>query len=222
MESPLPLTKRYSRLLGAFGFALVAAVLISFLAWVDGAYATIEGDETFRGLAAPGSDLSFMSVSLTFGVLVALTLSVIGLRRPTPATPPPTPGISLDELREMRQAVSSFATLLRDGSAVLIKTNAGTLETANLLAARSQELIACVADAEDRLGDATARGELLATRVAKSAAAEIKIAVQELSHLASRLQMNLAPRDETMPSKVADAESSPLLPQETRQKGTDP
>lgn len=145
------------------------------------------------------AEMSLTTLVLTAGILVSLTLSVISLRRPEPVPPAPTPGLSLDELREMRSSVSAFANLLRDGSAVLLKTNAGTIETANRLAARSEELLALVADAEARLQDATERSEILATRVARSAAGEIKQAVRELNDISIRLHQSVPPSTDAAP-----------------------
>jgi len=129
---------------------------------------------------------------LALGMLAALTLAMLAYRGSL--RPAPVEGISREELEEMRRAVSAFATLLRDGSSVLIKTHHGTLETAHLVAAQSQQLIALVADSEARLGNATQRSEILATRVAKSAAAEIKAAVQQLIQVSARIEeQTLAP-----------------------------
>jgi len=129
---------------------------------------------------------------LVLGMIAGLTLATLAYRRSL--RPVPIQGISRAELEEMRRSVSAFATLLRDGSSVLIKTHHGTLETAHMVAAQSQQLIALVADSEARLGNATQRSEILATRVAKSAATEIKAAVQQLAQVSARIEeQTLAP-----------------------------
>jgi len=142
--------------------------------------------------AAPAWLHTALLVSLAVGMLAALVLATLAYRRSL--RPVPMQGISCAELEDMRRSVSAFATLLRDGSSVLIKTHHGTLETAHLVAAQSQQLIALVADSEARLGNATQRSEILATRVAKSAAAEIKAAVQQLAQVSAQIEkQTLAP-----------------------------
>jgi len=141
---------------------------------------------------------------LALGMMAALTLATLAYRRSL--RPVPVAGISRLELEEMRRSVSAFATLLRDGSSVLIQTHHGTLETVHMVAAQSQQLIALVADSEARLGNATQRSEILATRVAKSAAAEIKAAVQQLSMVSARIE------EQTLAPNARDWSSRPQSP----------
>ncbi|PZW48133.1 hypothetical protein C8P66_106137 [Humitalea rosea] len=93
----------------------------------------------------------------------------------------------------MRATVTVFASLLHDGSALLMRTNTGTIDAANRLAASSEELLRLVAQTEARLENATERSEILATRVARSAAQEIKSSVESLEEIAERLAA-MAPR----------------------------
>ena len=117
------------------------------------------------------------------GMLLSLTLATLAWRRSLQPA-----GMSRAEAEELRRSVSAFATLLRDGSAVLLKTHHGTLESAQRVAIHSEQLIALVAGSEARLANATERGEILATRVARSAAAEIRSAVQGLNEASARIE----------------------------------
>lgn len=121
------------------------------------------------------------AVALAIG-LAGFALGWLRRRAPLPATGP-----SAEEMRKLRAAVTAFASLLHDGSAALIRTNAGTIDAANRLAARSEDILRLIAQTEARLENATERSEILATRVARSAAQEIKSAVESLKDITAEM-----------------------------------
>ncbi len=124
----------------------------------------------------------------------SLTLSALLLRRarpvaaPAPPPPPPPPGPSAAELEEMRRSVTAFAHALREGTALLLQQQQETLASVERVAAHSQQLIALIAGCEERSTNATARAEILATRVARSAAAEVKASVESLTAISARIE----------------------------------
>lgn len=121
--------------------------------------------------------------------LGGLALSALRLRRaPPPAPAPPPLGPTAAELEEMRRAVTAFAASLREGTALLLQQQRDTLEAVERVAAHSQQLIALIAGCEERTTNATARAEILATRVARSAAAEVKASVESLTAISARIE----------------------------------
>ncbi|MBX9750639.1 MAG: hypothetical protein K5Q68_13720 [Roseococcus sp.] len=121
----------------------------------------------------------------------SLTLSALLLRRTRPVAapaPPPPTGPSAAELEEMRRSVTAFASALREGTALLLQQQQETLEAVQHVAAHSQQLIALIAGCEERTTNATARAEILATRVARSAAAEVKASVESLTAISARIE----------------------------------
>jgi hypothetical protein len=126
---------------------------------------------------------------IALGLLGSLTLSALLLRRDRPIAAPPTPpSPSAAELEEMRRSVTAFASVLRDGTALLLQHQQDTLDAVERVAAHSQQLIALVAGCEERMTNATARAEILATRVARSAAAEVKTSVESLTAISARIE----------------------------------
>lgn len=101
---------------------------------------------------------------------------------------PPPPSLTQVELVEMRRAVTAFAGILREGSAALLQQQHETLEAVERVAAHSQQLIALIAGCEERSTNATARAEILATRVARSAATEVKASVETLTGISARIE----------------------------------
>ena len=138
-------------------------------------------------LPVPSHEAAILAL-LAGGVVLSLGLAGLALRQRRQVAPAPIIGVSPEELQQMRQSISAFANLLRDGSAALMRSNTETLESANQLAAHSQQLIALLAGAEARVTNATQRSEILATRVAKSAAVEIKDAVKNLTEVSARIE----------------------------------
>jgi len=120
----------------------------------------------------------------------SLTLSALLLRRARPvvAPAPPPAGPSPAELEEMRHSVTAFANALREGTALLLQQQQETLASVERVAAHSQQLIALIAGCEERTTNATARAEILATRVARSAAAEVKSSVESLTAISARIE----------------------------------
>lgn len=133
----------------------------------------------WEGLAPEALALGLGGVCFLLGVL--LTLLALR-RRPTP------PGLSPPELEEMRRSVTAFAGTLREGTALLQQQQRETLDAVERVAAHSQQLIALIATAEERSANATARAEILATRVARSAAAEVKASVESLTAISARIE----------------------------------
>ena len=123
---------------------------------------------------------------IALGLFGSLTLSALLLRRAHPAAPPTGP--SAAELEEMRRSVTAFASVLREGTAMLLQRQRETLESVEHVAAHSQQLIALTAGCEERTTNATARAEILATRVARSAAAEVKASVESLTAVSARIE----------------------------------
>lgn len=130
---------------------------------------------------------------LTGAVVLAAGLAGFALGRSRRRDPLPADTPSVEDMRKLRATVTVFASLLHDGSALLMRTNTGTIDAANRLAASSEELLRLVAQTEARLENATERSEILATRVARSAAQEIKSSVESLEEIAERLAA-MAPR----------------------------
>jgi hypothetical protein len=124
-------------------------------------------------------------VLIALALVGTLTLSLLAFRRSR--HPPPT-GLSRAEMEEMRRSVTAFAGLLREGSAMLLQHQRETQEAVDRVAAHSQQLIALVAGCEERTTNATARAEILATRVARSAAAEVKASVESLTAISARIE----------------------------------
>jgi hypothetical protein len=118
-------------------------------------------------------------------LLATLCLSALAFRRSLQAPPP---ALSLAQLEEMRRSVTAFAGLLREGSAMLLQHQRETLDSVERVAAHSQQLIALIAGSEERMTNATARSEILATRVARSAAGEIKSSVESLTAISARIE----------------------------------
>lgn len=114
--------------------------------------------------------------------LAGVVLVLLAMRRRAP------PGPSATELEEMRRSVIAFAGTLREGTAILLQQQRETLEAVDRVAAHSQQLIALIATAEERSANATARAEILATRVARSAAAEVKASVESLTAISARIE----------------------------------
>lgn len=119
------------------------------------------------------------------GMLGALILSVMAYCR---SRRPPAPTVSAAELDELRRSVTAFAHVLREGSAMLLKNQQETLSSVERVAAHSQQLIALIAGCEERMTNATARSEILATRVARSAAVEVKASVESLTAISARIE----------------------------------
>jgi hypothetical protein len=122
---------------------------------------------------------------IALGLLGTLTLSLLAFRR---SRQPPPPGLTRAEMEEMRRSVTAFAGLLREGSAMLLQHQRDTQEAVDRVAAHSQQLIALIAGCEERTTNATARAEILATRVARSAAAEVKASVESLTAVSARIE----------------------------------
>lgn len=150
------------------------------------------------GLPVIGADSAILLL-LAGGIALSLGLAGLAYRRSLRDMPAPGTNITPEDMREMRRAVSTFATLLRDGSSLLMKTNSGTLESANRLAAQSEQLVALLAGAEARVLNATERSEILATRVARSAAAEIKEVVKNLAEVSARIEEKALSRPADVP-----------------------
>jgi hypothetical protein len=125
-----------------------------------------------------------------------LTLSLIAFRRSR--NPPPAPGLTRAEMEEMRRSVTAFAGLLREGSAMMLQHQQDTLEAVERVAAHSQQLIALVANSEERVTNATARSEILATRVARSAAAEVKTSIESLTAISARIEYQARAMEEAI------------------------
>lgn len=136
--------------------------------------------------AAPWEGMAPEALALGLGGLCFLAgvgLALFALRRrPTP------PGLSPAELEEMRRSVTAFAAALREGTASLVQQQQQTLLAVEQVAAHSQQLIALIATAEERSANATARAEILATRVARSAAVEVKASVESLTAISTRIE----------------------------------
>ena len=150
------------------------------------------------GLPVIGADSAILLL-LAGGIALSLGLAGLAYRRSLRDMPAPGSGVTPEDMQEMRRAVSAFATLLRDGSSLLMKTNTGTLESANRLAAQSEQLVALLAGAEARVLNATERSEILATRVARSAAAEIKEVVRNLAEVSARIEEKALSRPADVP-----------------------
>lgn len=124
---------------------------------------------------------------IALALIGCLTLSVLLLRRLRPPAALPH-GPSAAELEEMRRSVTAFASALREGTAMLHQQQQETLAAVERVAAHSQQLIALIAGCEERSTNATARAEILATRVARSAAAEVKASVESLTAISARIE----------------------------------
>lgn len=132
----------------------------------------------------PVAILGLMGLSL----VAALTLAALAYRRSLRPPPAPPAAFTREEMEEMRRSVTAFAGLLREGSATLLKHQQEALLAVERVAAHSQQLIALIAGCEERTTNATARGEILATRVARSAAAEIKASTESLTAISARIE----------------------------------
>ncbi len=144
------------------------------------------------GLAAPSAAAAAtwevaLPEALGFGLaglsfLAGVVLTLLAHRRRPAAGPSPA------EMEEMRRSVTAFAGILREGSAMLLQHQRETLDAVERVAAHSQQLIALIAASEERGANATARAEILATRVARSAAAEVKASVESLTAISARIE----------------------------------
>ena len=137
-------------------------------------------------MAAPWAGFAPEALALATGgicFLAGILLALLAHRRR-----PPPPSLSAAELEQMRRSVNAFAGTLREGTAMLLQHQRETLEAVERVAAHSQQLIALIATAEERSANATARAEILATRVARSAAAEVKASVESLTAISARIE----------------------------------
>ena len=135
--------------------------------------------------AAPWEAVAPEALALGLGGLCFLAgvgLALLALRRRPP------PGPSQAELEEMRRSVTAFAATLREGTAMIQQHQRETLEAVDRVAMHSQQLIALIATAEERSANASARAEILATRVARSAAVEVKASVESLTAVSARIE----------------------------------
>lgn len=137
-------------------------------------------------MAAPWEGVTPEALALASGglcFLAGVAFALLARRRR-----PPPPNFTAAELEEMRRAVTAFAGTLREGTAMLLQHQRETLDAAERVAAHSQQLIALIATVEERSANATARAEILATRVARSAAAEVKASVESLTAISARIE----------------------------------
>lgn len=140
---------------------------------------------------------------IALGLLGSVILAALAYRRSLRSPPP---SFSTTELEEMRRSVTAFASLLREGSAMLLKHQQETLASVDRVAAHSQQLIALIAGSEERMTNATARSEILATRVARSAAVEVKASVESLTAISARIEYQARALEEaTRPAGVRAA-----------------
>lgn len=155
-------------------------------------------------MAAPWAGLEPEALAMAAGglcFLAGILLALLAHRRR-----PPPPSLSLAELEEMRRSVTAFAGTLREGSAMLLQHQRDTQEAVERVAAHSQQLIALIAGCEERSTNATARAEILATRVARSAAAEVKASVESLTAISARIEYQARGLEEaTRPAGVRAA-----------------
>lgn len=147
----------------------------------------LAGPAAAAPMEVPAADglTSALLALIAAGLLGTLILAGLAFRR---SLRPPPPSLSRAEMEEMRRSVAAFAGLLREGTAMLMDQQRQTQHAVEQVAAHSQQLIALIAGSEARLADATARGEILATRVARSAAAEVKSSVGSLTAISARIE----------------------------------
>jgi hypothetical protein len=144
-----------------------------------GLAATPAAAETWEAALPEALGFGLAGVCFLAGIILAL---LAHRRRPPP------PSLTVAELEEMRRSVTAFAGILREGSAMLLQHQRETLDAVERVAAHSQQLIALIAASEERGANATARAEILATRVARSAAAEVKASVESLTAISARIE----------------------------------